>query len=52
LGKLSGLKLQPKVDQTPLKISHYYDPQIAPSTEEIVSQLRKKEITANVIMNE
>ena len=49
LSKSPGLKLQPKSEQTPLKISYYYEPAIAPSIEEITSQLRQKDITANVM---
>jgi sucrose-phosphate synthase len=51
LGKLSGLKPQPKIEQTPFKVSYYYDPETAPTIEEIVSQLRQKDITANVMLS-
>ncbi len=51
LGNLPGLKPQPKEDQTPFKVSYYYDPEIAPTIEDIVSQLRQHEITANVIVS-
>lgn len=51
LGNLPGLKPQPKADQTPFKVSYYYDPEIAPTIEVIVSQLRQHEITANVILS-
>ena len=51
LGKVPGLKLQSKVEQTPFKVSFYYDPEIAPTVEEIVSQLRQKDITANVMLS-
>lgn len=51
LAKLAGLKPQPKTHQTPFKVSYYYDPAIAPSVEEIVAQLRKNEITANVVFS-
>jgi sucrose-phosphate synthase len=51
LADLPGMKLQPKVEQTPFKISYYYDAQIAPPVEEIVSLIRKKELTANVIFS-
>ncbi len=51
LGKVPGLKLQPKIEQTPFKVSYYYDPEIAPTIEEIVSQLRQQEITANVMLS-
>jgi sucrose-phosphate synthase len=46
-----GLKLQPRIEQTPFKVSYYYDPEIAPAVEEIISQLRQKDITANVMLS-
>lgn len=51
LGKLPGLKPQPIVEQTPFKVSYYYDPEIAPTIEEIITQLRQKDITANVMLS-
>ncbi len=51
LGKTPGLKLQPRAEQTPFKLSYFYDPEIAPAVEEIVSQLRQKDITANVTLS-
>jgi len=48
LDELPGLKLQPKTEQTPFKLSYYYDPQKAPSLDEIISLLRQKELTVNV----
>jgi sucrose-phosphate synthase len=51
LGKAPGLKLQPRKEQTPFKLSYFYDPEIAPTVEEIVSQLRQKDITANVTLS-
>ena len=48
LAELPGLKPQPKSEQTPFKLSYYYDPQEAPSVEEIVAMIRQKELTANV----
>jgi sucrose-phosphate synthase len=51
LDKLSGLKIQPKLEQTPFKVSYYYDPETAPTVEEIVSQLRLKDISATVMMS-
>ncbi|MEA1889833.1 MAG: HAD-IIB family hydrolase [Pseudomonadota bacterium] len=51
LGDLPGLKSQPKVEQTPFKASYYYDPELAPTIEEIVSLLRQKEITSNVVLS-
>lgn len=49
VGNLPGLKRQAKKDQTPHKLSYYYDPQKAPSVDEIVTLLRQAELTANVI---
>ncbi len=49
LGDLPGLKLQAKKEQSRFKISYYYDPEKAPSVEEIKTLLRTKEQTANVI---
>ena len=51
LGKMPGLKPQAKIEQTAFKASYYYDPKIAPAVEEIVSQLRQNEITANVMLS-
>jgi sucrose-phosphate synthase len=48
VGALPGLKPQPKTEQSPFKASYYYDPQVAPSLEEIVTLLRQKELAANV----
>lgn len=49
LSDTPGLKLQPKTEQTPFKLSYYYDPQKAPVLEDIISLLRQKELTANVM---
>ena len=49
LAELPGMKLQPKTEQTPFKISYYYDAQKAPTVEEINTLIRQKELTANVI---
>ncbi len=51
LDKTLGLKLQSRAEQTPFKLSYFYDPEIAPVVEEIVSQLRQKDITANVTLS-
>ncbi len=51
LGKVPGLKPQPRVEQTPFKLSYYYAPETAPAIEEIVSHLRQKDITANVTLS-
>ncbi|MDH3221456.1 MAG: HAD-IIB family hydrolase, partial [Gammaproteobacteria bacterium] len=51
LSDLPGMKLQPKVEQTSFKISYYYDAQKAPTVEEVISLIRKKELTANVIFS-
>lgn len=49
LGSLPGLELQPRKEQSPTKISYYYDPKIAPSVDEMVKLLRQHELTCNVI---
>jgi len=51
LGKIPGLNPQPRIEQTPFKLSYYYDPETAPAIEEIVSHLRQKDITANVTLS-
>lgn len=51
LSNTSGIKLQPKLEQSPFKISYYYDPELAPSIEDIVDRLRKQEMTANVMLS-
>ncbi|GMR15910.1 MAG: HAD-IIB family hydrolase [Gammaproteobacteria bacterium] len=51
LGKLPGLKPQLIIEQTPFKVSYYYDPEIAPTIEDIVSLLRQKDISANVMLS-
>jgi len=48
LDGLDGLQLQPKREQTGFKLSYYYDPQKAPSVDEIIALIRQKELTANV----
>jgi len=49
LAGLPGLKPQPTKEQSPFKVSYYYDPRKAPSLDEINALLRQKELTANVI---
>ncbi len=51
LSKINGLKPQPIVEQTALKVSYYYDPKLAPPIEEIINYLRQQEITANVMLS-
>ncbi len=48
LAELPGLKIQPKRDQSALKLSYYFDPEKAPTQEEIITLIRQKELTANV----
>jgi sucrose-phosphate synthase len=49
LSKLPGLTPQAKRDQSSHKVSYFYDEHKAPSIEEIVTLLRQRELTANVI---
>lgn len=51
LKELTGLKLQPKIEQSKFKISYYYDPKLAPSTDEIIHLLHQHDITANVVFS-
>ena len=51
LSQIPGLELQSKSEQTSFKASYHYDPKIAPTVEDIVSQLRQREITANVMLS-
>jgi sucrose-phosphate synthase len=48
---MPGLELQSRSRQSPNKISFLYDPELAPSVEEIESTLRQEELTANVILS-
>ncbi|MGR9052279.1 MAG: HAD-IIB family hydrolase, partial [Gammaproteobacteria bacterium] len=47
LADLPGLVLQPKSEQSRFKVSYHYDPALAPTTEEIVTLLRKEELSVN-----
>jgi sucrose-phosphate synthase len=49
LHNLPGLVPQNRTEQSQYKIAFHYDPTIAPSVEEIITLLRTKELTANVI---
>ena len=51
LSQIPGLELQSKSEQTSFKASYHYEPKIAPTVEDIVSQLRQREITANVMLS-
>jgi len=51
LARLPGLIPQDQRQQTPFKISYYYDEQNAPSLDEFNTLLRQQEITANVVMS-
>ena len=48
LADVPGIKPQPRPEQTPFKLSYYFDPRLAPSLEDIVLLLRQNELTANV----
>jgi len=51
LSRVPGIKPQEQRQQTPFKISYYYDREHAPGLEEIVTLLRQQEITANVTLS-
>lgn len=48
---LPGLRLQPKSEQHPFKISYFLNEERAPSLREIVRFLRKRDLHANVIQS-
>lgn len=48
---LPGLTPQPKSEQSRFKISYYYNPDIAPSLEEILTLLRQQELSANATLS-
>lgn len=48
---LSGITLQPKEQQSRFKISYYYDANIAPSMEEILTLLRQQELSVNATLS-
>jgi sucrose-phosphate synthase len=49
MADLPGIKPQPKQDQSYYKIAYHYDPNKAPSVDEINALLHKEELTCNVI---
>lgn len=51
LSKLPGLKIQSKAEQSQFKLSYYYDQELAPDTDEIISLLRSKDINTNVFLS-
>jgi sucrose-phosphate synthase len=50
LASIPGLLRQEQKQQTPFKISYYYDERAAPSLDEINTLLRQQEITANTLL--
>ncbi|MEB3247568.1 MAG: HAD-IIB family hydrolase [Synechococcus sp.] len=48
LADLPGLKVQGKIEQTPFKLSYYYDPGKAPPLDEIIALIRQRDLNANV----
>lgn len=49
MADMPGVELQPKTELSRFKVSYYYDPQLAPTVEEIVALIRQHELTANVL---
>lgn len=49
MADLPGIKPQPKRDQHYFKLAYHYDPNKAPSVDEINTLLHKEELTCNVI---
>ncbi|MBT8047195.1 MAG: HAD-IIB family hydrolase [Xanthomonadales bacterium] len=51
LNELPGLELQPRNKQSRFKLSYFYDPDLAPSAEQLSKRLHQHELNANVIMS-
>jgi sucrose-phosphate synthase len=51
MARLPGIKPQPKSEQGQFKISYYYDPQLAPTLDEVITLLRQNELTVNVSLS-
>lgn len=51
LQSLPGLSPQPKSEQSRLKVSYFYDAQIAPPLEEILGLLRQQELSVNATLS-
>lgn len=51
LKSLPGLSPQPKSEQSRLKVSYFYDAQIAPPLEEILGLLRQQELSVNATLS-
>ncbi|MCP5144136.1 MAG: HAD-IIB family hydrolase [Gammaproteobacteria bacterium] len=51
LADVPGLAMQPKQEQTPSKISYYYDSRKAPRVDDIIATIRQHELAANVIVS-
>ena len=47
IGNLPGLTPQPKKEQSRFKVSYYYDSQVAPPMEDILTLLRQHELSVN-----
>ncbi len=48
---VEGIALQTRTEQSPFKLSYYYDAAQAPAVEEIVTALHRRDINANVILS-
>ncbi|MBT8050481.1 MAG: HAD-IIB family hydrolase, partial [Gammaproteobacteria bacterium] len=51
LDAMPGLELQSTREQTPFKVSYFYDEEKAPPIEELTSTLLQHEVTANVVLS-
>jgi sucrose-phosphate synthase len=49
LNDIPGLEPRPQKDQTPFKVSYFYDQEEAPPVEYLIRELLQHEITANVV---
>lgn len=51
LSEVPGLLLQERRQQSPFKISYFYDAALAPTADEIITLLHQREVTANVTLS-
>jgi len=51
LDELPGLELQPRNKQSRFKLSYFYDPDLAPTADELSKRLHQHELNANVIVS-
>lgn len=51
MAKVEGVELQPKEQQSPFKISYFYDPEKAPKVDDIQSLFYQAELPVNLVLS-